>query len=100
MGFEDDGQRCRLGFGMREVWMEWQYNAEVSLLSRYEEVWTSRYRPRGTSDARTLIQQGVPSAGGVHCAAIVSYDTGNPGKVGTEIVSKPRESRETSDRRK
>jgi hypothetical protein len=50
-------------------------------LSRCEEVWTFGYRPLGTSDARTLIQQGVPSAGGVHCAAIVSYGTDNPYKV-------------------
>jgi hypothetical protein len=79
--FEDDGRRCRLGFGMGEVLDGMAIERRDITLSRCEEVWTFRYRPRGTSDARTFIQQGVPSAGGVHCAAIVSYDTGNPYEV-------------------
>jgi hypothetical protein len=77
-GSEDDGLWCRLGLGIGEVLNGMAIECRGITLSRYEEIWTFRYRPRGTSDARTLIQQGVPSAGGVHCAAIVSCDTGNP----------------------
>jgi len=73
-----------LCFGMLEALNEMAMECIGITLCRVGAFWTPRDRPRGTSDARTLIQQGVPSAGGVHCAVIVRCDADSPYNVGEE----------------